>query len=42
MAQKMACIGVGNLGRAWAAVFARAGHAVALTRKFGDMRPAAE
>ena len=30
MAQKMACIGVGNLGRAWAAIFARAGHEVAL------------
>lgn len=30
MAQKIACIGVGNLGRAWAAIFARAGHDVAL------------
>ena len=30
MAQKVACIGVGNLGRAWAAIFARAGHEVAL------------
>jgi 3-hydroxyacyl-CoA dehydrogenase len=27
---KIACIGVGNLGRAWAAIFARAGHEVAL------------
>jgi len=42
MAQKIACIGVSNLGRAWAAIFARAGHAVALTRHFGDMRSAAE
>jgi len=30
MAKKIACIGVGNLGRAWAAIFARAGHDVAL------------
>ncbi len=30
MKQKIACIGVGNLGRAWAAIFARAGHDVAL------------
>ena len=30
MSQKIACIGVGNLGRAWAAIFARAGHDVAL------------
>lgn len=30
MAKKIACIGVGNLGRAWAAIFARAGHEVAL------------
>ena len=30
MAQKIACIGVGNPGRAWAAIFARAGHKVAL------------
>ena len=28
--KKIACIGVGNLGRAWAAIFARAGHDVAL------------
>ena len=30
MAKRIACIGVGNLGRAWAAIFARAGHEVAL------------
>ncbi len=30
MSKKIACIGVGNLGRAWAAIFARAGHDVAL------------
>ena len=30
MKHKIACIGVGNLGRAWAAIFARAGHDVAL------------
>lgn len=30
MSKKIACIGVGNLGRAWAAIFARAGHQVAL------------
>ena len=30
MKHKIACIGVGNLGRAWAAIFARAGHEVAL------------
>ena len=30
MSKKIACIGVGNLGRAWAAIFARAGHEVAL------------
>ena len=30
MTKKIACIGVGNLGRAWAAIFARAGHEVAL------------
>lgn len=30
MSKKIACVGVGNLGRAWAAIFARAGHDVAL------------
>ncbi len=30
MSRNIACIGVGNLGRAWAAIFARAGHEVAL------------
>jgi L-gulonate 3-dehydrogenase len=30
MSQNIACVGVGNIGRAWAAIFARAGHRVAL------------
>jgi 3-hydroxyacyl-CoA dehydrogenase len=30
VSRRIACIGVGNLGRAWAAIFARAGHEVAL------------
>jgi 3-hydroxyacyl-CoA dehydrogenase len=30
MTARVACIGAGNVGRAWAAVFARAGHEVAL------------
>jgi 3-hydroxyacyl-CoA dehydrogenase len=30
MTEKIACIGVGNVGRAWAIVFARAGYAVSL------------
>ncbi len=30
MTARVACIGAGNVGRAWAAVFARAGHTVAL------------
>ena len=30
MSKRIACVGVGNIGRAWAAIFARAGHEVAL------------
>lgn len=30
MSMKIACVGVGNIGRAWASIFARGGHEVAL------------
>ena len=41
MRMKIACIGVGNLGRAWATIFARAGHEVALYDSAPEMAPAA-
>jgi len=41
MSKKIACIGVGNLGRAWATIFARAGHEVALYDSAPEAVPAA-
>ena len=41
MRMKIACIGVGNLGRAWATIFARAGHEVALYDSAPEVAPAA-